>query len=131
MLPRSVMEAGVNPSYRIPGSFCTIQFIPCHAPDHTDAMQRLLDHKAFNTVLKLANLGHEVAGLVRGDGSSDDGAGDTASATKGSLAGNIDVGNILVLGEQRQVQQDCQRGSIGGQDDDFRSTTVESLGRCL
>jgi hypothetical protein len=94
-------------------------------------MQRLLDHKTFNTILEFADLRHEVAGLVGGDGSSDDGAGDTTCATKGSLAGDIDVGDVLVFGEQRQMQQDCQRRSIGGQDDDFRSTTVESLGCCL
>jgi hypothetical protein len=50
-----------------------------------------LDHKSLDLVLESADLAHEVRGLVGGDGGSNDGAGNTASATEGHLGGNVAV----------------------------------------
>lgn len=38
------------------------------------------------------------------------------------------VGGVLVLAEKRQVEEDGQRGGVGGEDDDLRDTSVEGLG---
>ena len=38
------------------------------------------------------------------------------------------VGSVLVLAEKRQVEEDGQRGGVGGEDDDLRDTSVEGLG---
>ena len=40
-----------------------------------------------------------------------------------------DIRRILVLTQQRQMQQDRKRRSIGSQDYDLADTTVERLGR--
>jgi hypothetical protein len=38
------------------------------------------------------------------------------------------VGSVLVLAEKRQVEEDGQRSSVGGEDDNLRDTSVEGLG---
>lgn len=42
--------------------------------------------------------------------------------------GHTYVGSVLVLAEKRQVEKDGQRSGIGGEDDNLRDTSVESLG---
>lgn len=87
-----------------------------------------LDLKPLDLVLEGADLAHQVRGLVGGDGTGDDSAGDTAGAAEGHLGGNVDVGNVLVLAEEGQVEEDSQGAGVGGQDDDLGDTTVEGLG---
>ena len=41
------------------------------------------------------------------------------------------IRSVLVLTQERQVQQDCQRRRVGGEDDDLGDTSVESLGRLV
>jgi hypothetical protein len=41
---------------------------------------------------------------------------------------NLHVGNVLVLAEQGNVQQNGQRSSVGSEDDNLSNTTVEGLG---
>lgn len=89
-----------------------------------------LDHQTLHAILQLADLGHQVARLVGGDGSSNDGAGHTAGAAQSSLAGDIDVRNVLVFSQERQVEEDGQRRGIGSKDNDLRGSAVEGLGRC-
>ena len=38
------------------------------------------------------------------------------------------VRSVLVLAKKRQVEEDGQRGSVGGEDDNLRDTSVEGLG---
>jgi hypothetical protein len=87
-----------------------------------------LDLEALDLVLEGADLAHEVGSLVGRDASSDDGPGDTASTTESHLGGDVDVGDVLVLAEKRQVEEDGERGGVGGEDDQLADTTVESLG---
>jgi hypothetical protein len=87
-----------------------------------------LDLEPLDLVLEGADLAHEVRGLVGGDGAGDDGAGDTAGAAESHLGGNVDVGNVLVLAEEGQVEEDGQGAGVGGQDDDLGDTAVEGLG---
>lgn len=66
----------------------------------------LLDHEPLNLVLQGADLGHQIGGLVGGDGSGNDAPGDTASAAERHLGGNINVGNVLVFAKERDVEDD-------------------------
>jgi len=87
-----------------------------------------LDHEALDLVLEGADLAHEVGGLVGRDAAADDSAADTAGAAKSHLAGNVNVGSVLVLAKKRQVEENGQRRSVGGEDDNLRDTSVEGLG---
>lgn len=87
-----------------------------------------LDHESLDLVLEAADLVHQVAGLVGGDAGGDDGTADATGTAQGSLGGHVDVGHVLVLAQQRQVQQDGERGGVGGQDDDLGDTAVQRLG---
>ena len=91
-------------------------------------LQIHLDLEAFDLVLEGADLAHEVGSLVGGDASSDDGPGDTASAAESHLGGDVDVGNVLVFAEKRQVEEDSERGGVSREDDQLADTTVEGLG---
>lgn len=70
----------------------------------------------------------KVSYLVGSDGGSNHSARHTASTAESHLRGDIDVRNVLVLAEEGQVQQDGEGRGVGGEDDDLRDTTVESLG---
>lgn len=87
-----------------------------------------LDHESLDLILQAPDLVHQVAGLVGGDASSDDCSADATGATKGGLGWNVDVGHVLVLTEERQVQEDGQRSGVGSEDDDLGDAAVESLG---
>ena len=87
-----------------------------------------LDLETLDLVLEGADLAHEVRGFVCRDASSDNGPGDTASAAKSHLGGDVDVGNVLVLAEKGQVEEDSERGGVGREDDQLADTTVEGLG---
>lgn len=91
----------------------------------------ILDHQTLDLVTDGADLGVQVTGLVGGDGAGNDGTGDTSGATESHLGGNVDVGDVLVLTEKRQVQNDGQRGSVGGQDDEVGGTTVTQLATAI
>jgi hypothetical protein len=68
-----------------------------------------LDHKSLDLVLESADLAHEVRGLVGGDGSSNDGAGNTASATESHLGGNVAVENLSVLYSSWQWKREMRQ----------------------
>lgn len=88
-----------------------------------------LDHESLDLVLDGPDLAHEVTGLVGGDAGCDHGAGHTSRTTQRKLAGHVDVGHVLVLSQEGQMEQDGERGGVGGQDDDFSGSAVQSLGR--
>ena len=74
------------------------------------------------------NLGVQLSGLVGCDGSGDDGSGDTASSSEGSLAGDEDVRDVLVLAQEGQVKDNLDRLDVGGHDDELADTSVKGLG---
>jgi hypothetical protein len=45
-----------------------------------------------------------------------------------TFAGNVDVGCVLILAEQREMEQDSQRRRIGSEDNDLRGSSIERLG---
>jgi hypothetical protein len=75
-------------SFRI--LWCSIASIFLFAISQRQIWTRL-DHKSLDLVLESADLAHEVGGLVGGNGSSNDGARNTAGATKSHLGGNVAV----------------------------------------
>lgn len=87
-----------------------------------------LDHQTLDSGLDGADLVGQLGGLVGGDRASNHGAGDTGGTAQSHLAGDVDVGNVLVLSEEGQVQDDSQGGGIGGEDDNLGGTAVKSLG---
>lgn len=72
-----------------------------------------LDRKALDLVAESADGTSELAALVGGDAGSNDGAGDTAGTAKSGLRLDVYVGDVLVLGQEGQVQNNRQRGSVG------------------
>ena len=65
---------------------------------------------------------------VRGDGHRHDGSRDAARASQRVLALDKHVGNIFVLAQQRQMEQDLERLGVGRHDDELRGAAVERLG---
>lgn len=90
-----------------------------------------LDHQSLDLVLERADLVHEIRRLVGGDAGRDDSARDTAGAAERSLRGDVDVWHVLVLAEEGEMEEDGERGRVGGEDDDLGDTTVERLGRLV
>ena len=90
----------------------------------------ILDHHALNLVLQGTDLSHQVTSLVGGDASSDHRTRDTSRAAQGELAGDEDVAGVLVLTQERDVEQNGERGGVGREDDQLGSTAIEGLGGC-
>lgn len=88
-----------------------------------------LDHEPLNLVLDGPDLSHEVASLVGGDASSDHRTRDTGRPAQSKLAGHEDIRSILVFTKKGDVQKDSERIGVRSEDDDFRGTTIECLGR--
>lgn len=59
-----------------------------------------LNHQTLNLVLDSKDLRLEVTSIVGGDADSDHGARDTSGSAKGKFAGNVAVGNVLILAVQ-------------------------------
>lgn len=87
-----------------------------------------LDHQPLNIIFNSPNLGRQITGLIGSDTTSDNRTANTARSPQSHLAGDVDVRHILVLCEQREMEKDSQRGSIGCENDDFRGSTVKRLG---
>jgi hypothetical protein len=73
-----------------------------------------LNGESLNLVLESIDGLGQIATLVGVDGSGDNGAADTAGATKGHLGRNVDVGDVLVFGEERKMENDGEGVGIGG-----------------
>lgn len=93
---------------------------PIHKP-----VSRRLDEELLNLGLDSLDLAVELTGLVGGNGSSNDGAGDTTSTAEGSLGGNEDVGRVLVLTEEGEVEDNLDGLNVTGDDDELGDTTVK------
>lgn len=51
-----------------------------------------------------------------------------ASTAEGNLGGHVNVRGVLVLAQQRDVQEDGKRSGVGGEHDNLGGSTVESFG---
>ena len=87
-----------------------------------------LDHESLDLILQASYLVHEVRCFVGGNTGTDDSPGNTAGTSEGGLAWNIDVWNVLVLAQEWKMEENGERSSVCGEDDDLADTTVEGLG---
>jgi hypothetical protein len=71
------------------------------------------------THLDGVDLALELAGLVGGDRGGDDRARDTAGTAEGRLARDKDVRDVLVLAEEREVEQDLDRLGVCESNEQF------------
>jgi hypothetical protein len=88
----------------------------------------ILDSEALDLVTHGSDLAGKLAGVVAGDAGSDDSTADTAGAAEVHLAADVDVGDVLVLAEKREVEENSERLSVSSEDDKLRNTTVKGLG---
>lgn len=70
-------------------------------PYHLNINQRTLYHQPFHLVFQAPDLSHQLAPLVAGDTSSDDGSTDAAGSPQRSLARHIDVRHVFVFAQER------------------------------
>jgi hypothetical protein len=73
------------------------------------------------TYLQGPDLAHEVASLVTGDAASNHRTSNATGTAKRHLARDVHVGYVLILAEERQVEQNSERRSIRSQDDLVKS----------
>lgn len=88
----------------------------------------ILDGESLDLVLQSADGAGKLAALVGGDGGSNDGAGDTTGTAKGGLGLDVNVGDVLVLSQERQVKNNAEGVGIRGEENKLGNTTVEGLG---
>ena len=69
--------------------FESIQFRTC--------LRNILDHETLDLVLDGTDLSGQVTGLVGGDGAGNDGARNTGGTAESHLAGDVDVGNLVLM----------------------------------
>lgn len=70
------------------------------------------DHQPLHVILQRLDLAHQVAGLVRRDACRYNGPTHSARSSQRNLAGDVNVGHVLIFREQREVEEDCQRRRI-------------------
>ena len=90
-----------------------------------------LDQQSLDLILDSPDLALQFGGLVRSDRGGDDGAAGAASTAKRNLGGHKHVRHVLVLAEQRQMQQDLERLRVGGEHDELTDAAVQRLGRLV
>lgn len=87
-----------------------------------------LDEEALDLLLDAGDLGLELGALVDGDGAGHDGTGHAACTTQCLLGSDEHVRHVLVLAQQRQMEQDLQGLSVGGHHDELGQAAVQRLG---
>lgn len=86
-----------------------------------------LDQQGLDLVLDGVDLVLDGGGVVGGDGGGDDRSRDTARSAKSGLGRNKDVGDVFVLAQEWQVEQDLDWLRVGSHDDELRDTSVQRL----
>ncbi len=83
------------------------------------------------THLDRLDLRIELTRLVGRHARGNDGARDAARAPERRLGREKDVGHILVLAQEGQVEEDLDRLSVGREDDELADAAVKRLGRLV
>ena len=111
----------------------------------------LLYHQPLNLILQRPYLTHQIARLVGSNAARDNRSANAACSAERHLRRDVDLANthqpqkypqhfhkgclrtyirrILILTQQRQMQQDGQRRRIRRQNDNLRDTAIQRLGR--
>lgn len=92
------------------------------------AARHKLDSEALDLLAEAADGTGELTALVAGDAGGDNRAADTASSAKGDLALNVHIGHVLVLAEERKMEENGEGYGVGGENDQLRNTAVQRLG---
>lgn len=87
-----------------------------------------LDCQTLDLVLESLDRARQVAGLVGADASGNHGAADTAGAAESNLARHEHVRRVLVLAQQRDVQQNGKRVGVRSENGNLACVPVERLG---
>lgn len=87
-----------------------------------------LNQQLLNLVDHGSDLRLQLRTVVGQNGGGDDGTRHTTGTSEGSLGRNKDVRHVLVFAQQRQMEKNGQRFSVGSHDDQLGNTTVEGLG---
>lgn len=91
-------------------------------------LKTILNKKTLKLVLEGEDLFLQLGGVVRGDGGTHDWARHSAGTAESDLGGNEHVGDVLVLAQEGQVQNNLQRLGVSGHDDELGLTAVQSFG---
>lgn len=89
----------------------------------------LLDDETLDLVLHFPDLSSQLRCIVGSDAGSDDGAGDTTSASEGRFGWDVDVCYVLVFAEEGEVEEDGEWAGVCGENDNLGDTSVEGLGK--
>jgi len=89
-----------------------------------------LDHELLDGVLEVLDLALQLRPFVRGDRTRDDGSRNATGAPERLFRRHENIWYVLVLSQQRQMQEDLQRFSVGRHDDELGDAPVQGLGRC-
>jgi len=73
----------------------------------------LLNDKALNLVLHLANLSRQLRSIIRSNASSNNRSRNTTSASKSRLGGNVNVSYVLVFAEEGEMEKDGEWARVG------------------
>ncbi len=87
-----------------------------------------LDEDLLDLLTALLDLGGELRPLLGGDGARDHGPVDSAGAPEGGAGGDEHVRDVLVLGNEGQVEEDLEGLSVSRENDDLGGSAVQGLG---
>ena len=90
-----------------------------------------LDEETLDCLLEALDLCLELASFVGGDRGRDDRARDATGTAESSLGRDKDIGNVLVLSEEGQVEQDLDGLGISSHDNELADSTIERLCGCV
>ncbi len=92
--------------------------------------QQVSYHQSFHFVLQRPNLRLQVARLICRDARRKYRPADAACATQCHLAWDVDIWDILILTQKGQVEEDSERGGVGGENNNFGDAAIQSFGCC-
>jgi hypothetical protein len=83
----------------------------------------------MNRILHLPGLPHQITRLVRRDTSGNDRAADPTNSSERHFAGHVYEGDVLVFAEEREMEEDRERGGVACEHDELGYAAVEGFGR--
>ena len=101
-------------------------YVQPHGP--ATAHHSYLDQQSLNLVLDTVDLVLDRGSVVGSDGSGNNRSGHTTGSAQGGLGRHEHIWHVLVLTQQRQVQQDLDGLGVSGHDDELGDTSVQGLG---
>ena len=87
-----------------------------------------LKKQLLNLLLDGVDLGLDLRTLVLGNTGTNDWPGDATGTAQSLLGADKHVGDVLVLAQQRNVQQNLQGLAVCGQHNELSLSTVQGLG---